>query len=166
MTPVNVRHGEIQILLATILKRFVEERDCGIVLGEPVQLRFDDPVRRRSPNLFFVAADRADILRENHIEGAPDLIMEIVSPRSADRDRREKFTDYEDAGAREYWIIDPLERRLDAYALDPQGRFQAIPQRAGSVASTVLPGFSLRPEWLLRDPLRKTTEILRTMGID
>ena len=46
------------------------------------------------------------------IEGAPDLIMEIVSPRSADRDRREKFTDYEAAGVREYWIIDRFRRTM------------------------------------------------------
>lgn len=66
-----------------------------------------------------------------------------------------KFTDYEQAGVREYWIIDPRphQRQIDFYRLDQSQRFQAAPLDAqGHYHSQVLPHFWLNPNWLWQTP--------------
>src|SRR5689334_11489142 len=73
----------------------------------------------------FISETNRGRIRRTVVEGAPDLIVEIVSPDSQNRDRRDKYLEYGDAGVREYWLIDPLSQTLDAYAQmprDPPGR--------------------------------------------
>lgn len=165
MTPVSVRHGRVRQFLSQILTLFVEEKDLGLVLGEPVQVRLPDQRRRRAPDVFFVARSRLDILRASHVEGPPDLVIEVVSPESRDRDRYEKFVEYESAGVREYWVVDPEEERLEAFTRSLQGRFELIPENAGVVASIVCEGFFVEAQWLWRDPPPKTRRVLEQLGL-
>jgi Uma2 family endonuclease len=104
-------------------------------------------------------------MRTHHFEGAPDLVMEIVSPDSVTRDWRDKYRDYEAAGVREYWVIDPLEQRMETFALDVNGSFGRISERDGRIESTVLPGFFLRPSWLWERTPPSAGEALREMGL-
>ena len=55
----------------------------------------------------FYRAGREEQLRDNHVEGAPDLVVEVLSPRTADRDVGVKFAEYEQHGVTEYWVLDP-----------------------------------------------------------
>jgi len=71
--------------------------------------------RRRVPDLFFISKVNLARIRPTFINGPPDLTIEIVSPDSQNRDRREKYLEYEASGVREYWIIDPLSKTLDVY---------------------------------------------------
>jgi Uma2 family endonuclease len=122
--------------------------------------------RRRVPDLLFVSKERSHLLRPNHLEGAPDLSVEIVSPDSQSRDRRDKFAEYEAAGVREYWIVDPLSRTVEAYALHAAGKFRLIEATDdGRLASAVLPGFYLRPDWLWQEPLPDVIATLRELGV-
>jgi len=105
-TPASTRHNDVMWFLGTLLNLFASHHDLGRVLGPELQVRLR-PGLRRVPDLFFVAKARADIIHEKHIEGAPDLVIEIVSPDSVVRDWREKYFEYEAAGIREYWVIDP-----------------------------------------------------------
>lgn len=61
----------------------------------------------REPDLLFISNETAQRLTERKLEGAADLVIEIIFPESVRRDRYEKFDEYEEAGVREYWIIDP-----------------------------------------------------------
>ena len=72
--------------------------------------------------------------------------------------------EYEQAGVREYWIIDPLSRRVDAYALDDEGTYQPIRPQNGALRSTVLEGFTFEPAWLWQEPLPNPIELLRELG--
>jgi len=78
-------------------------------------------------------------------------VIEVVSPESQSRDRREKYLEYEAAGIPEYWIADPLSRMLEAYTL-LDGRYTPIPEREGRIASLVVPGWYMRPAWLWGEP--------------
>ena len=136
------------------------------MFGPELFVRFAGLRRRRVPDLFFIANDRLGLLQVNHFEGAPDLIIEVVSPESRSRDLRDKYADYEAAGVREYWIIDPDEEELAVYALDAGGRFQKVAADSDRVASAVIPGFSLRAGWLWQSPLPGKRIVLREMGLN
>ncbi len=90
-----------------------------------------------------VICDPAKIRRYG-IRGAPDLVIEVLSPATATRDEMAKRHLYERHGVREYWIVDPLAQTLKAYRLH-QGRYpaKATLYGDGEVESVVLPDFRL-----------------------
>jgi Uma2 family endonuclease len=126
-----------------------------------MQIRFGPMRTRRSPDIFFISNQREHIIQFAHIEGAPDLILEIISPDSQSRDRREKFHEYESAGVAEYWIVDPLSKTVEAYTLVGK-KYRLIDETAG-IKSKVLPGFAIKAAWLWRAKLPKIAACLREM---
>ncbi len=111
-----------------------------------------------------MARTNAHRLRPGSLDGPPDLVIEIVSPDSVERDWRQKYADYEAAGITEYWIVDPLQEVLQPYRLSAAGRHEPIAPRNGLYHSTVAPGFALDPAWLWQDPLPDEVAILRRLG--
>ena len=99
--------------------------------------------------MLFVAKARETVLLPNHCEGPPALVIEVVAPESFTRDWRDKYIDYEAAGVREYWIIDRTAGRVEAYSLGKGGKYRLVEERDGKLASAVLPGFHLRPKWVV-----------------
>ncbi|HEY3109193.1 MAG TPA: Uma2 family endonuclease [Chloroflexota bacterium] len=94
-----------------------------------------------------------------------DLIVEVVSPESVQRDRVEKLAEYERAGVGEYWLIDPEGRSAEFRVLGPDGRYRvALAGSDGEYRSGVLPPLRLRVEWLWREPGPDYDEVLRTLG--
>jgi Uma2 family endonuclease len=67
------------------------------------------------PDLVFVQRGRESILRERGVEGAPDLVVEVISPSTASRDRKQKRETYARFGVAQYWVVDPSKRRIEAY---------------------------------------------------
>jgi Uma2 family endonuclease len=163
MSPVSTSHGRIKEFLARLIGTFVEEFELGEIFTEPVQTRFARLKRRRSPDILYVSAERAARVKPHHIEGAPDLVVEVISRESISRDRREKFAEYESAGVREYWIVDPLYESVEAYSLEKR-KFISIEEIQGAIRSTVLPRFYIKPAWLWRVKLPKVSEVLREMS--
>jgi Uma2 family endonuclease len=164
MMTVHRDHAFLHNFLYRLLGDFVEMRDLGLALVEPFQIRLGPQRRRRAPDVFFVAKERVDIIKKYNVEGAPDLIIEIVSPESEARDWREKYLEYESAGVREYWVINPTSGHTEAYALT-DGRYARIPERDGKIPSAVLPGFHIRPAWVLARPLPRVRDALHDMGL-
>jgi len=157
------------VLLVTFLHRtfgfFVEVKGLGVAYGPELEIRLGKLRRRRVPDLLFVAADRLEIVKESHVEGAPDLIVEIVSQDSVARDWRDKYMEYEAAGVQEYWVIDPLSKRVEAYKLGKNGQFTRILEKQKTIYSAVLPGFYLKPEWLWQPQLPNPLDILKEWGV-
>jgi Uma2 family endonuclease len=73
------------------------------------------------PDLIYLSPTRRGIVRDR-VEGAPDLLVEVLSPGTARRDRGEKLALYAQAGIAEYWIVDPVERQVEFF-LNESGRF-------------------------------------------
>lgn len=162
MSPASLVHIRLTRFLLSLLEDYVEERDLGEVLGTEFSVRINSQ-RRRLPDLLFVAKDRSDQLLENHFEGAPNLIIEVVSDDSVERDWRIKYLEYEGAGVEEYWVIDPLHERLAAYSLVSGKGYQPIVVAEGKVASQVVSGFYLRAEWLWRERTPRVSVTLREL---
>jgi Uma2 family endonuclease len=165
MSPVSDLHGDLNSWLNAVIRLFVEQKDLGSVRGPEAQVRLASQRARREPDLLFVARHRLDILRPNHVEGAPDLMMEIVSPESMARDWREKYLEFEAGGVLEYWVIDPMASRVEAYTLGDDRHYRRLAEGDGKVGSIVLAGFHVRPQWLWQRPLPKVVDALREMGV-
>jgi Uma2 family endonuclease len=160
----SIKHEDIFFLFISTLRAFVESHKLGQVLGSQVEVRLR-PGLRRTPDIVFVAQSRLEIIGENHIEGAPDLIVEIVSPDSVARDWREKYLEYEQAGVREYWVADPQQQVLEVYTLGAEGRYALLEPQEDAHHSQVVPGFWLRAGWLWQSPLPGVLDVARELGL-
>ncbi|MEX2188374.1 MAG: Uma2 family endonuclease [Pirellulales bacterium] len=166
MSPVSRDHAAVSIWLTHLLSAFLEARPLGELLGPEFMIRLGDGKSRRVPDLLFVCDARRRLVNETFLDGAPDVAIEIVSRDSQSRDRREKYLEYEAAGVREYWIVDPLSQRFEAYRLSDGGKFAPIDEQDGKFHSTVLDGFYLRNDWLWATPRPTVKNVLKELGID
>jgi Uma2 family endonuclease len=147
-------HAEAVSFLVTLLRLFVRRFALGTVRAGSMEMRILGGCSSRDPDVTFISNDRLHLLTADRLDGPADLAIEVISPDSVTRDRRDKRREYERAGVREYWIADvrPRQRRFDAWAVDDNGVYQPLaPDEHGRVHSTVLPGFWLRPEWLWQE---------------
>lgn len=110
----------------------------GRVFIAPIAVRFDDR-NIVEPDVLWGAAESRCQITETHLEGPPDLVVEVLSPGSKRRDRGFKYDLYERFGVREYRIIDPEGGLLERYCLQ-DGRFvrQGIYGPGESFVSDVL----------------------------
>jgi len=161
-SPASFTHEQLFGFLYVLLRTFVNRRQLGFVLGSRTAVRLSD-YDAPEPDILFVAADRAEIIHENFIAGAPDLAVEIVSPSSRDLDLGPKRDLYRKAGVREYWLVDPYRQRIQFLA-NRRNRWRALPVGKKNVLrSEVLPGFWLRTDWLFTDPLPDVLEAATTI---
>jgi Uma2 family endonuclease len=105
----------IQYALMTML----EEAGIAEVFDAPVDLLLHDTTCVQ-PDLVVVRCRRAHLVTRRAIEGTPDLVVEILSPSTRDRDLELKREVYEKFSVPEYWIVDPEEAAIDQHVLDPQ----------------------------------------------
>ncbi len=168
LSPASYQHQRLSYFLGAVLGVYVETRHLGQVLSAPFQMKLGPGLPGREPDLLFVSRERMDIVRETHLDGPADLVVEIVSPESVARDRGEKFVEYEVAGVGEYWLLDPERRRAEFYHLGVDNNYQvALPDAEGVYHSKVVPGFWLRVEWLWERPLPSIVQAAAAIaGVD
>ena len=137
-------HQEICMELGALLHLFVKTRGLGRVYSAPcdVVLSETDVVQ---PDLLFVANERAHILFDgDNIQGAPDLVIEILSPSTAGRDRTLKRALYARYGVQEYWLVDPDTRTITVLLLDAGDFEEVATYDTGQIlTSPTLPGFTV-----------------------
>jgi len=145
---------------------FVETFNLGWIRSAPFNMQLPHLERGREPDILFVSKERLDIVQSSNLSDAADLVIEIVSPESVGRDRGEKFVEYEAAGVREYWLIDPDREQAEFYQLADTGRYRLITSdENGLFHSSVLPDFWLKVDWLWQDPLPKVLDVIRELGL-
>jgi len=138
----NIKHQEIVGNLGAILRAHVRGHGLGKLLLAPtdVVLSEEDVVQ---PDLLFVSNERRDIITEDNVAGAPDLVIEVLSPSTAERDLNLKLTLYARAGVSEYWIVNPVEESVEVVELRPEGRRSTRTYTSGEVSSPALPGLGV-----------------------
>jgi Uma2 family endonuclease len=146
-SPENIDAGRLFLWLSAIMSTYAGEKQLGEVFGSHVACRFDDR-SAPEPDILFVRSEHADRLHRGGVEGAPDLVIEIVSPESVERDYEDKRKQYQQFKVPEYWIIDEEKKSVLLLRRNRRGRYQEIPPRRGIFRSEVLTGFSLDPTWL------------------
>ncbi len=139
----NIAHQIIQSETGGHVWTFVKERDLGWVFYSAIDVVLSayDVVQ---PDLVFVSKEREGILARANIRGAPDLAVEILSPSTSRRDRRDKFDLYERHGVGEYWLADPELRMFWVFVLR-NGKFEESGRygEGDRLISPTLAGFEL-----------------------
>ncbi len=161
-SPENTEANNLFVWLLGVMDTFAEENELGEVFGTRVAFRLGDR-GGPEPDIAFVRKDRLHLVEEGFVRGAPDLAVEIVSPDSIDRDYERKREQYQQAGVLEYWIVDPLERKVTLLRLGKDGEYREVRPRKGILQSKALPGFWLRIEWLFQEPLPKKSTALKEL---
>ena len=111
----NLKHQKVQRRLGQRLGQFIDAHDLGELLFAPcdVVLSDTDVVQ---PDLLFVSRERGHLLSGGeNVQGAPDLVVEILSPATADRDRGYKRELYARHGVAEYWLVDPIAETVSVH---------------------------------------------------
>ena len=145
LTPTpNLKHQEVLLHLGCGLARFVEERALGEPFFAPcdVVLSNHDVVQ---PDLLFVSREREHLLSDGEaVRGAPDLVVEVLSPATADRDRGYKHALYARHGVREYWLVDPVDETIVIHRLQDGALVAAHTfGRGQTLRSPLLDGFEI-----------------------
>lgn len=143
MTPSPTwKHQDILLKLLVRLDAFVTNRSLGRVACAPLDVILGDDVAQ--PDILFISNEKSDIIQEGEIRGAPDLIIEILSSSTAQRDRTYKRTLYARHGVREYWLVDPDTQTSEILALGAKGyRLVKRYEQEQTLISPLLPGLQI-----------------------
>jgi Uma2 family endonuclease len=114
--PPRVPHQQIALNLVDALLPLLQHPGYGKLLFAPVGVEFPDTREGVQPDILFVSSERLEIVGEDWLRGAPDLVIEILSPSTAARDRIIKRKLYRRHGVAEYWIVDPVSRTVEAWS--------------------------------------------------
>jgi Uma2 family endonuclease len=130
--PVELLEGELimspppiplhQRLIGLLYLLLVNLIPDGEVFFSPIGVYLDED-NIPEPDIVWVAAESRCKIGEKLLEGPPDLIVEVLSPGTAKRDRETKYQLYQRFGVREYWVVDPVGATLEVYGL-AEGRYQ------------------------------------------
>ena len=125
-------------------RRFIDPRRLGAVLFAPIDVKLPGLASPVQPDLLFLREEHLDRIREECVDGVPDLIVEVLSPSNWIVDRREKYEVYAAAGVEEYWIVDPKERTIEVFVLE--GESYTLCDRKGpgeTIGSRLLQGLEI-----------------------
>lgn len=144
MTPApSPFHQIVQSNILLELGVWVKERNLGRVLTSPIDVYLSD-TETYQPDIIFISTSHRNIIGEKRIEGAPDLVVEILSPTTGYYDLTHKKRVYAERGVKEYWVVDPVEKTFDVWE-NMAGDFRLISSARGegTVRSSLLKGFEI-----------------------
>ena len=159
-SPAKNLHLDITSNAANLIKNYVALHQLGTVKLEKCLVVF--PRNDYEPDLVFFGPEKSATLDDDTMRfPIPDFIVEVLSPSTEKNDRGVKLEDYAANRVAEYWIIDPEKKVLEQYLLDGESYELALKAPAGTVASTVIPGFQCEIEALFDD--RKNLAAVQAM---
>ncbi len=113
----NIDHQFSSMEISHQMKTFADEHKLGYVLAAPFEIHLSARTRPVLPDVIFIKSEHWPGAGVSYFEGAPDLIVEVLSPSTRRTDQVVKFTAYEQAGVSEYWIVDPKSKIVQVYVL-------------------------------------------------
>ncbi len=113
-------HQSILGNLWDFLRSFTKEKQLGIVLCAPLDVVLSEN-NVLQPDILFISKERMGITTEKNIRGAPDLVVEILSLGTLERDKIVKKSLYGKYGVKEYWIVDPVGKLIEVLTLKEEG---------------------------------------------
>lgn len=133
-------HQMALVKILVKLEIYVNASKLGRCLCAPLDVYFTE-LDYYQPDIIFISKDRLHIITPDGVEGAPDLVVEILSPSTARHDRDRKMKIYRRTGVREYWVADPNNRSIEIYA-QQDGDFEMtdFAMGTGEVRSRLLEG--------------------------
>lgn len=143
MTPApSTYHQAISMRLLEKFLFFMAGKDLGMIYHAPIDVYFEEK-ETYQPDIIFIAKDRLHIIELARINGAPDLVVEILSPSTGYYDLRKKARTYARHGVKEYWVVDPEDESIEVHR-NQEGKF-VLDQRGeeGKIKSLILDGLEV-----------------------
>lgn len=159
----DLRRSRLKGFLTSVLQSWAEVRELGQVYLAPFTVRLAERIGLE-PDLFFVRRENRDRVRFTHVEGAPDLVVEIVSRGVRANTCESRLPAYESAGVPEVWLIDVDRCVAEAWRLDGSGRYAAVDASA-ALESEALGGLRIPAAWLWQKPLPRIDRVMREWGL-
>ncbi|MBC7871450.1 MAG: Uma2 family endonuclease [Chitinophagaceae bacterium] len=158
----NVLHNQILGFLLSVFNLYLGFGKIGQVLLAGVAMYTGDEWPSREPDLMIVLNENRERIKPTYLDGPADIVIEIVSPESVERDYGAKFQQYEAVGIREYWRFDPLRKLADIYVRGDNDLYhRGLLDDEGRIISSLLPGFALDPDILWREELPSGMELIQ-----
>ena len=161
-SPASTRHETIFKFLLFLMYGYTEQKQLGEVLGSRETMHLAH-CRKFEPDILFVRKERLELLKEKELEGAADMVVEILSPWARDYYLREKRQVYHEAGVDEIWFIDDEERKIVVDRREGK-KYTTETTTSGKLDSVVMQGFFVHAEWfwqeILPNPFLCLQEIL------
>jgi Uma2 family endonuclease len=129
-------HQRLVTKLTSKLEHYVEHNGLGEVRVAPYDVYLDRK-NAYQPDLIFIANENLHKIQENGLHGAPDLVIEVLSPGTAKYDKGKKKTVYERCGVKEYWIVDPATKATTGFVLQDK-KFIELEPATGSMQLQLL----------------------------
>lgn len=145
-SPVKKEHNDASGNLFALIHAHVRKHHLGYVGYEKIMVTLSR--NDYEPDICFFGQEKARHFTDGQsLFPAPDLVVEVLSPKTSANDRGVKFEDYRAHGVQEYWIVDPVARTVEQYQLDAAQQYQLILKSGnGQISSEVIPGFYIRIE--------------------
>jgi Uma2 family endonuclease len=141
----NTKHQAVSMNLTRAFILYLEHHHLGRLFAAPFDVRFSD-LDVVEPDLLYISRERSGILTEKHVHGAPDLVVEIVSPGTRKTDEVTKRKLYARFDVREYWVVDPERDAISVYR-HADGAFtraaELSAERGDALTTPLLPEFSV-----------------------
>ena len=136
-------HESVSLEFLFAARPLVQAGSLGRLYTAPVDIHFS-PTDVLNPDVMFVRADRLHIVGPSYLTAAPDIVVEVLSPSTRNRDLGVKPALYERFGVLEYWVFDPQARTVALRVLE-DGRYRLVEPENGRLRSTVIPGLVIDP---------------------
>jgi Uma2 family endonuclease len=153
LSPVTRKHDMLFQFLIQLFRVYLDATKAGLLMTAPFVMRVKPKSSGREPDLHIVLAERAAIVHDTITEGPADVVIEIISEETVERDTVTKFGEYEAGGVREYWLLDSLNDETFFYELDGIGHYQLISLEDGVFRSKILSHFLLDVRLLWQCPM-------------
>lgn len=125
-----VTHADVILQILRQLDSFVIKNNIGKVYVAPVDVYFNEK-NVYQPDVFFISNERKEIIHQDAIYGAPDLVIEVLSPGSKKYDKGKKKDVYLQSGVKEYWIVDPDDFECVGYG-NNNSKWEVIAETSGA----------------------------------
>ena len=139
----GLKHQRVLRRLFSSMNGHVELHRLGEVFIAPLDVVFSEKTTLQ-PDILFVSTARRGIIGPEYVLGAPDLVVEILSPYRAPYDRVTKFAQYAHHGVGEYWIVDPVRETVEVYLLaGSKYELKATLSGDQTLETSLLPGWKI-----------------------
>jgi Uma2 family endonuclease len=143
MSPAGDEHGEITINLSTLLNIHVKANRLGVCRSADTGFKLEtNPDTVLAPDSAFIRRVRVGVLTQKYRAGAPDLVVEVLSPDDRKRKVEDKTARWLGLGASVVWLVDPKQRTVDVRLAD--GRQNLLTVQDELTGDDIIPGFRCR----------------------
>lgn len=161
-SPPSDVHERIFIFLSGILNAFVVRRKLGVVRGSRTTLKFSE-ANGTQPDIVFISNASRQRIHPYYMDGAPEVVVEILSPSTRKLDRGKKMALYAKHGVIEYWQVEP-ENQMAEFYQNHNGAWLPMPVSDDDIFhSEAIPGFWLNTNWLFAEEEPDIVETVMTI---